>query len=139
MRNDNVLNTISSGNYSNQPVLGGEIGGSQVLEPEIIGNSYIQPINPLSESNNISLQDIVDISSEQVIPAQDTMVVTSSPNANSEPSATTDETKTYVEGGTTANSSIVINKPKRNYLMYGIIGLIGALVVYKMFFNKKSE
>jgi hypothetical protein len=56
-----------------------------------------------------------------------------------EPSATTKETKTYVSGGTTANSNIVVDKPNRNYLMYGLIGVVGAYFVYKVFFKKKSQ
>jgi hypothetical protein len=58
---------------------------------------------------------------------------------DSEPSATTNETKTYVSGGTTPDSSIIIDKPKRNYLMYGLIGVVGAYVVYKLFLDKKSQ
>jgi hypothetical protein len=57
-------------------------------------------------------------------------------NSKSESSATTDETKTYVGGGTTPDSNIVVNKPKRNYFMYGVIGVVGVYVVYKVFFNK---
>jgi hypothetical protein len=57
---------------------------------------------------------------------------------NKESSATTDETKTYVSGGTTPDSNIIVDKPKRNYLMYGVIGVIGAYIIYKVFFNKKT-
>lgn len=60
-------------------------------------------------------------------------------NYKSEPSATTDETKTYVSGGTTPNSNIVVDRPKRNYLMYGVVGVFGAYVIYKMFFDKKRQ
>lgn len=55
------------------------------------------------------------------------------PNVEAESSATTDETKTYVKGGTTPDSNIVVDKPKRNYLMYGIIGLVVAYFGYKKF------
>jgi fructose 1,6-bisphosphatase len=54
-------------------------------------------------------------------------------------SATTYFTKTYVEGGTTPNSKIVIKKPKRNYTTLGLLGIVGVYVVYKVFFNKKSK
>ena len=55
------------------------------------------------------------------------------------PSATTSGTKTYVDGGTTPDSDIIVDKPKPNYLVFGLIGLVGAYVVYKVFFQKKSE
>ena len=58
-------------------------------------------------------------------------------NSKSESSATTDETKIYFSGGTTPDSNIVVIKPKRNYFMYGVIVVVGAYVVYKIFFNKK--
>lgn len=54
-------------------------------------------------------------------------------------SATTNSTKSYVEGGTTPNSKIIINKPKPNYVMRGAIVLVGAYVIYKVFFNKKIK
>jgi xanthosine utilization system XapX-like protein len=47
--------------------------------------------------------------------------------------------KSYIEGGTTPDSKIVINKPKPNYTKIGIIGLIGVYVIYKVVFNKKSK
>jgi hypothetical protein len=62
----------------------------------------------------------------------------STSNNTSEPSATTDETKTYVEGGTTPDSNIVIKKPMTKYYIYGIVGIIGALIAYKVFFSKKT-
>lgn len=55
-----------------------------------------------------------------------------------ESSATTQQTKTYIGGGTTPNSPILVKKPiKKNY-MYGILGVIGVLVFYKFFYNKKA-
>jgi hypothetical protein len=57
-------------------------------------------------------------------------------NTDAEPSATTDETKTYVSGGTTPDSSIIIDKPKKNYLMYGLTAFFGAYVIYRIFFKK---
>jgi len=62
----------------------------------------------------------------------------STSNNTSEPSATTDQTKTYVEGGTTPDSNIVIKKPMTKYYIYGIVGIIGALIAYKVFFSKKT-
>jgi hypothetical protein len=61
------------------------------------------------------------------------------PNVDAEPSATTEETKTYVSGGTTPDSNIVVDKSKRNYLMYGVVGVVAVYVVYRMFFDKKSQ
>jgi hypothetical protein len=55
------------------------------------------------------------------------------------PSDTTDETKTYLDGGTTPDSNINVKKPEPNYLTLGVLGIIGLLVIYKVFFNKKSE
>jgi hypothetical protein len=57
-------------------------------------------------------------------------------NINSEPSLTTDENKIYLSGGTTADSKIVVRKPTPNYFAYGIIALIGLLVVRRVFFKK---
>jgi hypothetical protein len=54
-------------------------------------------------------------------------------------SATSNSTKSYVEGGTTPDSKIVIKKPKPNYVMIGIVSLVGVYVIYKAFFNKKIK
>lgn len=54
------------------------------------------------------------------------------------PSATTNSTKSYVEGGTSPDSKIVIKKPKPNYTVLGVLGIVGSFVVYKVFFNKKK-
>jgi hypothetical protein len=54
-------------------------------------------------------------------------------------SATTSSTKNYVEGGTTPDSKIVVKKTKPNYVMLGAIGVFGAYVIYKLFFNKKNK
>jgi hypothetical protein len=54
-------------------------------------------------------------------------------------SATSNSTKSYVEGGTTHDSKIVIKKPKPNYVMIGIVSLVGVYVIYKAFFNKKIK
>ena len=53
-------------------------------------------------------------------------------------SATSNSTKSYVNGGTTPDSDIVIKKPKPNYTALGVIGIVGAYVIYKVFFNKKK-
>lgn len=53
------------------------------------------------------------------------------------PSATTEENKLYFGGGTTPDSKIIVIKPKPNYVMYGIVAVIGLLVIYKVFLNKK--
>jgi hypothetical protein len=105
-------------------------GGSQVSEPEILN-----PINPAYTPPIKGNQNVEDV--ESGLPQGTNNTVT--PNNDAEPSATTDETKTYVGGGTTPDSNIVIDKKKRNYLMYGLIGVVGVYVVYKLFFNKKSQ
>ena len=148
--------TIDSG--SDFPIFNNEMsdGGSQIVEPV-----YLPPTNPiridnLGEFNSEELIDVVlpEQNSGQTILSQTTSGQTSGqtnsgqpagtssitePITDSEPSATTDETKTYVGGGTTPDSNIIVNKPKRNYLMYGLVGLVGAYVIYKVFFDKKSQ
>lgn len=54
-------------------------------------------------------------------------------------SATSKSTKSYVEGGTTPDSNIIIKKPKPNYVAVGVVGVIGLYVIYKVFFNKKRK
>lgn len=83
--------------------------GSQIKEPTIVKNQSTKPYSM------------------------------SPPVINNAPSPTTNGTKTYVEGGITPNSNIVVNKPKPNYLVFGLLGIVGAFVIYKVFFNKKSE
>ena len=115
-------------------------GGSTVIEPEIIIPISNQGGNPVN-SGNISVEQLETLTQQAGNTSQSgtsTSTITE-PNVDSESSATTDETKTYVGGGITPDSNIVIDKPKRNYLMYGLIGLVGVYVVYKVFFNKKSE
>jgi len=134
-----------------------ELGNSQITEPDII--LPINNVNDLSNSSNYTytttgspLSIPVDVStpvntgntSTGSIPIEVSNPVNtgntstgSTSNNTSEPSATTDETKTYVEGGTTPDSNIVIKKPMTKYYIYGIIGLVGAFIVYKTFFNKK--
>jgi hypothetical protein len=121
-----------------------ELGSSIITEPNII------PINNAGNSPNLNNNINIGNGSSSSVPIQ---VVTpvdagntsagstsgATSNNTSEPSATTDETKTYVGGGTTPDSNIVVKKPMTKYYVYGIIGLIGALVVYKTFFNKKPS
>jgi hypothetical protein len=45
--------------------------------------------------------------------------------------------KTYVTGGTTPNSTIQVQKPKKNMLLIGAIAVIGIVVAYKYFIKKK--
>jgi hypothetical protein len=63
---------------------------------------------------------------------------TNTSNPDKESSATTDETKTYVGGGTTPDSQIVVKKPTTKYFVYGIVAIVVAYLGYKMFY-KKSE
>ncbi len=62
----------------------------------------------------------------------------SNKNPNSEPSATTEQTKIYVSGGTEADSEIVVRRPVTKYYIYGVVGIVTAFVAYKVFFNKKT-
>lgn len=121
-----------------------ESGGSSVIvEPEIIqtgGSNSNTPIfgnanQPLTQSqiNDISnntpdIRTLIDNS-----PKPTNTNGSSASNPNAVPSATTDQTKNYVGGGTTPNSPINVKKPRPNYLVYGIIGLIGLAVIYKFF------
>jgi hypothetical protein len=102
--------------------------GSQIIEPEIVTPFEFPPINNST---------IVEL--PQGSPIQNNTGTSTASNPNAVPSATTDGTKTYVDGGTTPDSNIIVKKPKPNYLTLGIIGVVGFLVVYKLFFNKKSE
>lgn len=114
--------------------------GSQILEPEIIMPIYSQNQNPVKGKSIISVEEIEPILSEQVVestPVKSGSIDTK-PVKDSEPSATTDQTKTYVGGGTTPDTPIVVKKPMTKYFVYGIVGIVGALVVYKVFFNKKT-
>jgi len=141
----------------NEPILDENIqdnstntnNGSQIVEPEIL--IPINPINtppvytpPIKGTQNV--EDVENglpqgttvhqntVNSNQTNTGNSTVT-----NPNATPSATTDSTKNYVNGGTTPDSNIIVKKPKPNYLVYGLIGLVGAYVVFKMFFNKKTE
>jgi len=141
----------------NEPILDENIqdnstntnNGSQIVEPEIL--IPINPTNtppvytpPIKGTQNV--EDVENglpqgttvhqntVNSNQTNTGNSTVT-----NPNATPSATTDSTKNYVNGGTTPDSNIIVKKPKPNYLVYGLIGLVGAYVVFKMFFNKKTE
>jgi hypothetical protein len=113
-------------------------GGSQVAEPEIIIPITPKPNTP-PKKNTLILEDI-----ENDLPqGNSTSVVSGTKDSEDtkpkgEPSATTDETKTYVGGGTTPDSQIVVKKPTTKYFVYGIVGIVVAYLGYKVFFNKKS-
>lgn len=110
------------------PVFNDDLGGgSNIVEPEIV-NPVSVPVNTPIKGGNIT-------NVEQIETALETPTTVS--QDVKEPSATTDENKIYGGGGTMPDSPIVINKPKPNYIVYGIVGVIGILVVYKLFFKKK--
>jgi hypothetical protein len=131
----------NSGGGSYVMPTGGNLGGSsnsgsQIVEPDLI--NPIVFINNTSNGSSQSQQAVENILSQQEA-NQNTGSQTNTPKNDAIPSETTDETKTYLDGGTTPNSNINVKKPKPNYLTLGILGIIGLLVVYKVFFNKKSE
>jgi len=144
-----------------------ELGNSQITEPDIIlpiynvndlsnSNNYTytttgSPLSfPMEVSTPVNTGNISTDSTSGSTTSGSTSGSTNSgstsggttsgstSNNTSEPSATTDETKTYVEGGTTPDSNIVIKKPMTKYYIYGIVGIIGALIAYKVFFSKKT-
>ena len=150
MRIDDMQTTMLVADYDNQimpiyedPIYTG--GGSNIIEPEIIipvNNEIETPIKDgtiNAEQIEILTQQGGNTSQSGSSTSQSGTSTISEPNIDAEPSATTDETKTYVGGGTTPDSNIIVDKPKRNYLMYGLIGVVGVYVIYKVFFNKKSE
>lgn len=125
-----------------------ELGNSQIIEPNII-----TPIYDVSDLPNSNIYTNTGNTSSGAIPIEViTPVDTSNTSTGStsgtkdtevtkpkgEPSATTDETKTYVGGGTTPDSQIVVKKPTTKYFVYGIVGIVVAYLGYKVFFNKKS-
>ena len=135
----------------NYPIFNDELlnGGSQIIEPDVI-----TPINPTGIGNvrDLNSEEVIDIVLAQqnsgtgtTNSGQTTSGQTAGTSSIKEPATevvpntTTGGTKTYVDGGTTPDSDIVVDKPKPNYLLFGLIGLVGAYVVYKVFFQKKSE
>ena len=120
-------------NYENPTYEG---GNSQVVEPEII-NIKDNQANLMPIKTTLNIEDI-----ENNLPTGTTSQAgnqnTDSTKPKGEPSATTDETKTYVGGGISPDSQIVVKKPTTKYYLYGIVGIVGAFIVYKTFFNKKA-
>lgn len=121
-----------------------ELGSSQITEPNIIipisNGSNMPNTNNQSNTGNDST---ANIPIEVVNPVNTGNTSTGSTSGTtsgniSEPSATTDETKTYIGGGTTPDSQIVVKKPMSKYYIYGILGIVGGLVVYKVFFSKNN-
>jgi hypothetical protein len=127
----------------NEPVPIVTSGSSQVLEPEILVALNLQ--TPTTNTGGVKSPPKPEITLEGTVLTSETNNSTTqnnnstTQNNNSQPSATTGETKTYVGGGTTPDSNIIVNKPKPNYLMFGLIGVVGVYVIYKIFFNKKGE
>jgi len=119
-----------------------ELGNSQIIEPDIIIPIDVSnPVNTNNTSTDSTSGSTTSGSTSGSTNSGSTSSSTTSgstSNNTSEPSATTDETKTYVEGGTTPDSNIVIKKPMTKYYIYGIVGIIGALIAYKVFFSKKT-
>ena len=146
MRQDTNLTKMYVSDYDSQMMPTYEIpvyenGSSQVAEPEII-----IPISPLPNTppkkNTLILEDIENDLPQETPTQSGTQNTgntnTTNPKPKGEPSATTDETKTYVGGGTTPDSQIVVKKPTTKYFIYGIVGIVVAYLGYKVFFNKKS-
>ena len=140
--NDVQTNMLVS-DYDNQitpsyedPIYTGS--GSNIVEPEIIIIANNEIATPIGGSS-INAEQVKILTQQGGRTSQSGTSTITKPNEDAEPSATTEETKTYVGGGTTPDSNIVVDKPKRNYIMYGLIGVVGTYVVYKLFFNKKNQ
>jgi hypothetical protein len=122
-----------------------ELGNSQITEPNILIPIYNVSDSPnpnnYTNTGNIPIEVLtpLDTSNTSSDPTSGTSTSGTTPNNTSEPSATTDDTKTYVGGGTTPDSNIVVKKPMRKYYIYGIIGIVGAIIAYKLFYNKKTS
>jgi hypothetical protein len=102
-------------------------GGSSIVEPDIINPVAVQQEAPIRGGSVTNVEQV-----EAGLESPNNTEL----NGEKDPSATTDQNKTYVSGGTTPDSPIIIRKPKTNYIVYGIVGVIGALVIYKVFFKK---
>jgi hypothetical protein len=105
--------------------------GSNIVEPNIVNlvpNAQVAPVFPQVVSANDLIQQptVSDIKNNSI----KTEVSTNQNSASN-------GGKTYVSGGTTPNASIVIKKPKTNYLLYGVVGLLGILIINRLFFYKK--
>jgi hypothetical protein len=132
-------------------------GGSQISEPEIVKNPYQQPSTYVYEAlklEDFEIKNGKDPKTNELetkpiqleikpVPLETQNTTTSinepsiKPNNQAVPSATTEQTKTYVSGGTTPNSTIIVNKSKPSYLSIGVLGLIGIVVVYKVLVKSK--
>jgi hypothetical protein len=121
-----------------------------IYQAETYTGNNVAPVNPQSATYTGGTSNVVEPQiTAPVKPRSDTPIRGAGSNSqsgtnpvvnpNAEPSATSGDTKTYVSGGTTPDSNIIINKPEPNYLVYGLIGVVGLYVVYKVFFNKKGE
>jgi hypothetical protein len=97
--------------------------GSNIVEPEII---------------NVSTNTQNNQNSTQVNPAVLEISESVSTITNTKPNTNTSGVKSYISGGTTKNNTIVLSKPKPNYVMYAIVGVLGILVVNELFFNTKN-
>lgn len=98
------------------------VGASTIVEPNIVN---VLPTISESPKNPKGLTAIEQVKSVLEV------------GSIKDSEETTGENKTYVGGGTTPDSSIVVDKPKRNYLIIGITAVVGAYVIYKVFLNKK--
>lgn len=118
-----------------------ELGNSQITEPDIIlSNSNVNDLSNPSNYTYTTTGSPLSIPIEVSTPVNTgTTSIDSTSNNISEPSATTDDTKTYVGGGTTPDSNIVVKKPTSKYYIYGLLGVVGAIVAYKLFYNKKPS
>jgi hypothetical protein len=122
-----------------------ELGNSQITEPDIIlptsnVNDLSNPSNYTYTTTGSPLSIPIEVSNPVNTGTTSTGSTSGTTSNNiSEPSATTDDTKTYVGGGTTPDSNIVVKKPTSKYYIYGLLGVLGAIVAYKLFYNKKPS
>jgi hypothetical protein len=112
------------------PTFNDDLGGSStIVEPEILNPVSV---TEFAANSGGSVTNFEQVEAGLELP-NDTGL-----NGEKEPSATTDENKTYLSGGTTPDSPIIIKKPKKNYIVYGIVGVIAVLVLYKLYFKKTN-
>lgn len=115
--NDSETKVLSE-NYSVNTINNNKEVGSQILEPEILAPIYSQKETPSKTTEIVDKKMTNDLEN---VP---------------EPSETTDETKTYISGGTTPDSPILVKKPMTKYVLNGVVGVLAILVGYKLFFSK---
>jgi hypothetical protein len=118
----------------NENILQPTLGSSYVIEPDIV-NTMVKPTIPTWNKALIYNEEEIGI---WQLPNDQSIVRSINQNTDAESSATTEQTKTYVSGGTEPDSEIVIKKPTTKYYIYGIFGIVTAFVAYKVFFNKKA-